>query len=214
MPLRADEQDALRRRCTIVVSGHGEEPPGAELARLAEWCRQHGWHADRYGEGALIGAFEARVAALLGKPAAVFMPSGTMAQQIALRIACERANNFTIAMHPTSHLELHEERAYARLHSLRATLLGERERPTSARDLGDLAGAETVLSGAVSDARRAGDRRVETSADLARAYVSSFSDPEQGLERLRLLAEEWRNEFDRHGWRADDPAAVFSKNGS
>jgi len=39
MPLRADEQDALRRRCTIVVSGHGEEPPGAELARLAEWCR-------------------------------------------------------------------------------------------------------------------------------------------------------------------------------
>jgi len=145
MPLRADQQDALRRRCTIVVSGHGEEPPGAELARLAEWCRQHGWHADRYGEGALIGAFEARVAALLGKPAAVFMPSGTMAQQIALRIACERANNFTIAMHPTSHLELHEERAYARLHSLRATLLGERERPTSARDLGDLADAPAAL---------------------------------------------------------------------
>jgi ATP/maltotriose-dependent transcriptional regulator MalT len=56
-------------------------------------------------------------------------------------------------------------------------------------DLGDLAGAEAVLSGAVDDARQAGDRRVETSADLARAYVTSFSDPEQGLERLRSLAE-------------------------
>ena len=135
MPLRADEQDALRRRCTIVVSGHGEDAPGAELARVAHWCAEHGWRADRYGDGALIGAFEAKVAALLGKPAAVFMPSGTMAQQIALRIACDRAKNSTIAMHPTSHLELHEEHAYARLHSLRAILLGERGRPTLARDL-------------------------------------------------------------------------------
>src|SRR5690349_5297184 len=120
MPLRAEEQDALRRRCTIVVSGHGEDAPGAELARVAAWCREHGWHADRYGEGPLIDGFEAKVAALLGKPAAAFMPSGTMAQQIALRIACERAKNSTIAMHPTSHLELHEEYGYARLHALQA----------------------------------------------------------------------------------------------
>jgi threonine aldolase len=145
MPLRADEQDALRRRCAIVVSGHGDEPPGAELGRVAEWCSRHGWHADRYGEGALIGAFEARVAALLGKPAAVFMPSGTMAQQIALRIACDRAQNSVIAMHPTSHLELHEAHAYARLHSLRAILLGERDQPNSARDLTQLAEAPAAL---------------------------------------------------------------------
>jgi len=143
--LRADEQDALRRRCAIVVSGHGDDAPGAELARVAEWCSRNGWHADRYGEGALIGAFEARVAALLGKPAAAFMPSGTMAQQIALRIACDRANNSVIAMHPTSHLELHEEHAYARLHSLRAILLGERKRPTSARDLDELAETPAAL---------------------------------------------------------------------
>ncbi|MGH8714809.1 MAG: threonine aldolase family protein [Casimicrobiaceae bacterium] len=143
--MRADEQDALRRRCTIVVSGHGEAPPGAALARVAAWCREQGLHADRYGEGALIGAFEAKLAALLGKPAAVFMPSGTMAQQIALRIVCERAGNFHIAMHPTSHLELHEEHAYARLHSLRASLLGERGRPTSARDLAALAADPAAL---------------------------------------------------------------------
>jgi threonine aldolase len=145
MPLRADEQDALRRRCAIVVPGHGEDPPGAELGRVAAWCSRHGWHADRYGDGALIGAFENRVAALLGKPAAVFMPSGTMAQQIALRIACDRAKSPVIAMHPTSHLELHEEHAYARLHSLRATLLGDRERPTLARDLDALAEAPAAL---------------------------------------------------------------------
>ena len=71
------------------------------------------------------------MAALLGKPAAAFMPSGTMAQQIALRIAVERAGINHVAMHPTSHLELHEERAYAHLHGLRVTLLGPRQRPVA-----------------------------------------------------------------------------------
>ena len=38
-------------------------------------------------------------------------------------------------MHPTSHLELHELRAYSRVQSLDAVLLGPRERPTLASDL-------------------------------------------------------------------------------
>ncbi len=44
---------------------------------------------DHYGKGGFVAAFEAEIAALLGKEAAVFMPSGTMAQQIALRIWCD-----------------------------------------------------------------------------------------------------------------------------
>jgi len=42
------------------------------------------------GAGELIASFEQQIAALLGKPAAVFMPSGTMCQQIALRIWADR----------------------------------------------------------------------------------------------------------------------------
>ena len=135
MPLSPRELEALRHRCTLHVSGHAPEIPGAELARIAEWCRTHGWHADRYGDGELIESFEAKIAALLGKPAAAFMVSGTMAQLIALRMWCERAGHFCVAMHPTAHLELHEERAYARLHRLDSILLGPRDRPTLARDL-------------------------------------------------------------------------------
>ena len=137
-PLNAAEQESLRRRCTIHVSGHAPPAPGAELARIGHWCQEHGWHADRYGEGELIEGFERKVATLLGKAAAVFMPSGTMAQLIALRIWCERKGIRRIAMHAASHLELHEERAYAHLHGLDATLLGARERPTEARDLAAL----------------------------------------------------------------------------
>ena len=150
-PLTAAEQEYLRRRCTTHVPGHAMQAPGAELARIGQWCQKHGWHADRYGEGELIEAFERKVATMVGKAAAVFMPSGTMAQLIALRIWCERAGVRRIAMHATSHLELHEERAYAHLHGLEVTLLGGRERPTEARDLAALfpaspaTGVATVL---------------------------------------------------------------------
>src|SRR5687767_6806141 len=41
---------------------------------------------DVYGEDPTVRALEARVAALLGKDAALFVPSGTMANQIALRL--------------------------------------------------------------------------------------------------------------------------------
>jgi threonine aldolase len=137
-PLTAAEQESLRRRCTIQVPGHAASPTGAELVRVGQWCQEHGWDADRYGEGALIDAFERKVATKLGKAAAVFMPSGTMAQLIALRIWCDRVDSRRIAMHATSHLELHEERAYAHLHGLEVALLGARERPTEARDLAAL----------------------------------------------------------------------------
>ena len=146
-PLTAAEQESLRRRCTIHVLGHATPAPGAELARIGRWCQEHGWHPDRYGEGELINAFERKVAAMVGKAAAVFMPSGTMAQLIALRIWCERAGVRRIAMHATSHLELHEERAYAHLHGLDVTLLGAPERPTEARDLAALF-ATSVATGA------------------------------------------------------------------
>lgn len=130
-----EQREALRRGCRVFVGGHGEAGPGEELAAIGAWCREHGWHADRYGDGALIGAFEAKVAALLGKEAGVFMPSGTMAQQAALAIWCERAGVPLFAMHATAHLELHEFRAYARLSRLSALLLGPRERPTLPADL-------------------------------------------------------------------------------
>ncbi|MFT7288957.1 MAG: threonine aldolase [Halieaceae bacterium] len=49
----------------------------------------------------------------------VFMPSGTMAQQIALRIWADRKSTHLVAMHPTSHLETAEHLAYQQLHQLK-----------------------------------------------------------------------------------------------
>jgi threonine aldolase len=83
--------------------------------------------ADNYGEGAYLSAFEAEIAELFGKEAAVFMPSGTMAQQIALRIWCEKRHNFTVAMHPTAHPEWAEQKGYQFLHSLKRLQFGAPE---------------------------------------------------------------------------------------
>jgi len=67
------------------------------------------------------------------------MPSGTMAQQIALRIWCDRRGLDTFAYHPLSHLNLHESQAYAMLHGLRALHAGTPTRLMKPADLAALA---------------------------------------------------------------------------
>src|SRR5437588_11299935 len=91
--------------------------------------------ADRYGRGEVINRFEAEVASLLGKEAAVFMPSGTMCQQIALRIWAQRRGTSNVAFHPKSHLEIHEEKSYQRLHGLSGILVGRANRLLTLDDL-------------------------------------------------------------------------------
>jgi threonine aldolase len=90
---------------------------------------------DHYGEGEFVESFERRIADLLGKPAAALFPSGTMTQQIALRIHCDRRGTSTVAFHPTCHLELHEHGGYAHLHGLKAELTGDRDRLITLQDL-------------------------------------------------------------------------------
>lgn len=103
----------------------------AELALYAE----PGVAADHYGDGDVLARFERRIADELGKEAAVFMPSGTMAQQIALRIWCERAGVPTIAYHPLSHLAVHEAQAFSMLHGLRSIHVGAQIRLIEPADL-------------------------------------------------------------------------------
>jgi threonine aldolase len=131
-------EDAAREeafaRCDRFLFGHGPQRPRAVLADLAEETGPDE-EPDLYGAGALIEGFEREVAALLGKEAVVFMPSGTMAQQIALRLWADRRHSATVAFHPTCHLEIHEQKGYALLHGLHGHLVGERSRLLTLDDL-------------------------------------------------------------------------------
>ena len=109
--------------------------PAAEVLRRAADALPADAKPDRYGEGEVVENFEQHLANVLGKPSAALLPSGTMAQQIALRIHCDRRGVNTVAFHPTCHLELHESAGYVHLHGLRAELVGDRERLIELADL-------------------------------------------------------------------------------
>ncbi|MEU6822908.1 beta-eliminating lyase-related protein [Streptomyces atriruber] len=73
---------------------------------------------DIYGD-AVVATLEGEVARLLGKEDAAFFPTGTMAQQVALRCWAGRTGNATVALHPKAHPEMHEGSAFSVVSGLR-----------------------------------------------------------------------------------------------
>ncbi|MGW1182764.1 threonine aldolase family protein [Streptomyces drozdowiczii] len=90
----------------------------ATLAADAGAVADLGQAADIYGNG-VVGELEQRVAGLLGTEAAAFFPTGTMAQQVALRCWAGRTGNTTVALHPLAHPEVHEGGALGAVSGLR-----------------------------------------------------------------------------------------------
>jgi threonine aldolase len=124
-PQMTDEElAALRCASPRAVTHHHPRSVDAIMRELAATGAPFG-----------LAAFEARIARELGKSAAAYFPTGTMAQQIALRVWCDRARNINVAFHPTSHLELHEHKAYAMLHGLRALHVGTSTRLMTLADI-------------------------------------------------------------------------------
>ncbi|SFR21333.1 Threonine aldolase [Lentzea waywayandensis] len=93
---------------------------------------------DRYGDGGPVGALETRVAQLLGTEAALFVPTGTMAQQIALRCWADRTHNPIVAMHPQAHPLNHEDDALTVLSGLRPIKVANSEVATCPEPYGTL----------------------------------------------------------------------------
>lgn len=107
------------------LNWHEDVSAADEFEELADYCRKNNIEPDHYGEGAFINGFEEEIAKFLDMEAAVFMPSGTMAQQIALRIWSERLNCKMVALHATSHVEADEQRGYYHLHGLQTVNIGD-----------------------------------------------------------------------------------------
>src|SRR5215469_1557161 len=124
------EQAALRARCSVFLTGHGQVTAADLLAGIPADTI-----TDRYGDGGVVSELEAEIAGLLGKPAAVFLPSGTMAQQCVLRVHADRRQRKTVIFHPMCHLDRHEGEAYQRLHGLTGRPAGGLDRLMTINDL-------------------------------------------------------------------------------
>ncbi|MFE6522466.1 threonine aldolase family protein [Streptomyces sp. NPDC057794] len=86
-----------------------------------------------------VAELERRMCALLGTEAALLFPTGTMAQQVALRIHADRRGRRAFAAHPQTHLEVWEEQGYAVVHGLRFRPVGDRHRLLETADLAGVA---------------------------------------------------------------------------
>ena len=82
-------EDGINSSDAVVFRGDGEpKTPEGLVARLSEIVSRRGIEADNYSNGGVVGELEERLAGLLGKERAVFMPSGTLANQLAIRMLC------------------------------------------------------------------------------------------------------------------------------
>ncbi|WP_433276568.1 threonine aldolase family protein [Pseudonocardia xinjiangensis] len=86
-----------------------------------------------------VEVLQQRIADLLGTPAALFFPTGAMAQQVALRVHAGRRGRVTFAAHPTNHLTLWEQQGFSAVHGLRYHPIGDPNRLLTVEDLAAVA---------------------------------------------------------------------------
>lgn len=122
MVAAANTEPTLKQSCAVDLTFpyHREENALEHLHALSDFI---GEDRDKLAQSKDV--LEQELAALFGKAAALWFPTGTMAQGIAARIHAERAKSRTLILHPTSHLLLHEEEGYKHLHGLEAQVVGD-----------------------------------------------------------------------------------------
>jgi threonine aldolase len=135
-----DELAALRAQCTVFLAGHGPVSVAGLLADIPADTA-----VDHYGDGGVVTELEAEVAGLLGQPAALFLPTGIMAQQSVLRIHADRRQRRTVVFHPMCHLHQHEDQAFERLHGLFGRPVGDADRLLGIDDLTPIAEPPAAL---------------------------------------------------------------------
>ncbi|MFD6422173.1 threonine aldolase family protein [Streptomyces sp. NPDC060198] len=143
-----DEQKMRERRLTAWKASHrilartsSDGTLGDRLAALAAGAGSvydTDEPADIYGDG-VVAEVEKRVAGLLGMEAAAFFPTGTMAQQVALRCWAARTGDATVALHPLAHPEVHERGALGAVSGLRTVYPTTAPRLPTAEEVADFA---------------------------------------------------------------------------
>src|SRR5579872_7502224 len=78
---------------------------------------------DQYGEDPSVNRLQERIADLLGKEAALFLPSGTMANQIGLKLLTRPGDDVLVG--EESHIVWHESGAAAANSGVQFTVIGK-----------------------------------------------------------------------------------------
>lgn len=132
VPMNIDLRETFKK-CKYKLGGHGERT--IDVLKESFENIPSEIEADIYGTGHIIENFEKKIANLLGKESARFYPSGTMAQQNALRVHCDDIGIKKVTLHPLAHLEKNEEYGLKYLHNIESILIGDQNRIYTLDDL-------------------------------------------------------------------------------
>ncbi len=126
---------AAARDCTDTVFWHPMRTPAEVLRSLAEACDELDVTWDQYAARGPVTQLEDELTELFGTEGAAFFPSGTMAQQAALRVWCDRSATRRVAMPDIAHPLIHESDGPRRLHGFEVEHLTTGPRVATAADL-------------------------------------------------------------------------------
>lgn len=130
------EQQEKANTKPIKFFGDGEMfEPGDYINELAQAYDRTKFEKDRYGAGGVVAALEKRFAALTGKEQAIFMPSGTLANQLAISVLS--GGNTKVFVQETSHMYRDEADAAQAVFSKRLMPLAANETFFTAQQLQD-----------------------------------------------------------------------------
>jgi len=100
-------------------------PPDEYIAKLQEISKKEPIKADVYGGGGTLAALQKKFAEITGKEAAIYMPTGTMANQLAISVLS--GENTKIFVQDTSHIYRDEADAAQSVHNKRLMPLAPNE---------------------------------------------------------------------------------------
>ena len=125
---------------SVVVFGGDDIPrtPASQAARLARLLESHAQMNDSYLNNGAVAQLEARFSALLGKEDTVFMPTGTLANHIALRLLCGEARHALVQQE--SHIYRDESDCVSTLSGINLVPLAAGKAEPTMAELGEAIG--------------------------------------------------------------------------
>lgn len=175
----------LMSECKRFLTRHKPLTHRQWLDRI-EQTKEFNLTADFFNSGPTIDALEQRMAKLLGKESALFVPKGMMGQNSALLQWASQTNRQKIAIHPQSHIHVDEELAYKELMGLDAVMFGQENQAITKTDIDALPTDLSTITIEIPT-RRAGFKLPDWQ-DLL--YLKSFSQQHQipiHIDGARLL---------------------------
>ena len=114
----------LQKCADAIIHRHQQSSIKDELASLSDLAEDTD-ERDSYGKGGVLAQFESELQTLFGMPACVFLPTGTLAQCVAVKCYSEYSERSCVGLHPTSHLLLHEHSAIEALWGVSVQQFGQ-----------------------------------------------------------------------------------------